>query len=69
MSTDVPNILELIPRNLAGDCLRYCLDTLGLFVKDTQLVLFNAYKTAQAINIILSAEVVSTDPEGTRQSA
>lgn len=64
---EVPSILEMVPRNHAGDCLRYCLDTLGLSAKDTQTVLFNAYKTAQAINLIMSAQVTSIGCEETQQ--
>ena len=63
----VPDVLSLVPDTDAGKCLRYCLGTLRLSIKDAQGVLYDAHKTAQAINWILSAslatEVVSEKHE------
>jgi hypothetical protein len=46
--------LSSLPDNEVGKCLRFCLNTLSLSSEDTQKVLYDSYKTAQAINLLLA---------------
>lgn len=56
---DIRNLIEFIPDTKAGQCVRYCVDKLGLSVEETSAVLHDASKIAQAIQLITNGTLTS----------
>jgi hypothetical protein len=52
--------LNVLPDNDVGKLLRFCLDNLNLSGKETQDLLYDAYRTSQAINLLLAGGMVLT---------
>ena len=53
------DLVDLLPANNVRRVVRFCLDDLGLSLKETDLVLYDATKVVGAIRLLLSGRRVS----------